>query len=67
MHTTPSPRHLYLLPIGQNLVTWPHIGIREAGKSIYSKWIYIYLKITGSVTKEYGKKDYGGQLAASAN
>lgn len=43
------------------------MGIREAGKCIYSKWTYIYLKISGSITKEDGKKDYWGQSAASAN
>lgn len=34
------------LPIGKNIVTWPHLPVKETGKcSFYSGWLFAQLKL----------------------
>lgn len=47
---------LLLYPIGQNLVTQPHLAAKEYGKcSLYSPWPYVHLKVRGCIIKEEGE------------
>lgn len=61
----PITYRCYLHAILQDLIMWPHLAEREAGKYPYSGWSCAQLKLS-SIIKEKGENKYWGPLAGSA-